>query len=378
MKGMYVSPEERSLLHSNNFSLRPLATAGYLHVWRVITVTWLPFILFVFTLTLHISAWRKDNESGMLVVHYIGMLIFLAYPVFAMLALLVGILSTALSSKVRWSACVYWMWWPTTVFSMCVVAAVAGTIVGNSLWAHNFLVYNEIHSLQVYNNIDVTRVSGERLQDAGLVTFNDTFGVDRGKSGCFKNGATYCIAPILAGGQVLPGDEVTPRSGNFDLFVAGVDCCRCPDPEFRCGDWNTQKGLGGFRVLDKERREMYRLAAADWASTYHKNTGHAIFFEWVADPADTLEDLNSRGWWIYATALITCAFGFVSWVALANALLKYLSDNQLCQPIDAPIPKSALGQMIIKHGLPQMHQHAMDTKAQQGLGLGQDNKFVVL
>merc|ERR1719401_690631 len=119
--------------------------------------------------------------------------------------------------------------------------------------------------LQAYSGIDPSSVSGKRLQDAGVVAFNASAGVDRMRAGCLKNGATFCVAPVVPGGELSPDSSKTQ-----DLFMVGTDCCSCPG-EFRCGDWNIPKPLGGLRVFDADKHSLFKLAAEERAVTHGRS-----------------------------------------------------------------------------------------------------------
>eukprot|EP00450_Noctiluca_scintillans_P003860 CAMPEP_0194500024 /NCGR_PEP_ID=MMETSP0253-20130528/16134_1 /TAXON_ID=2966 /ORGANISM="Noctiluca scintillans" /LENGTH=379 /DNA_ID=CAMNT_0039341835 /DNA_START=71 /DNA_END=1210 /DNA_ORIENTATION=+ len=353
--GFYATPEERALLKSRNYLIRPLATAGNLNIWQVVELALWPIVIFIFTLSCGIGFIRFSSPALVSVIYYIGLVMMFLVPVLSVATLLVGILATRMRSHVRSSAIVFWLWWPTWKFVMCLVAAVAGTLIGNYAWYHNFLPNLELKQMQTYTDIDPLTNSGLRLQDAGVIGFSKNAGVDRTQGDCFRNRQVYCIAPIIQGTDLATSPAT--ESGNNDLFMAGTGCCGCPDAEFRCGDWNSPAAMGGLRVVDQDDREMYRLAAQDWAATYGRTLEHPIFFEWTANPAETIVELRSHGVNMCALALCTCIFGMVLLGFLLNGLFRMICDAEWASPIDPPLPTSSAGQFMSKNLLPDLYKH---------------------
>mmetsp|Transcript_38804 Transcript_38804/g.91254 ORF Transcript_38804/g.91254 Transcript_38804/m.91254 type:complete len:383 (-) Transcript_38804:43-1191(-) len=374
----YASPEERTLLKGRNFSLRPLASAGQLGVLKLIQASALPFVIFAFTLMVSCNIYRYKHENVMGFVYFAGLAILMAYPTLAVFTLIAGIVATKFASRVRWSAVVFWMWWPWWKFTLCVAAAMIGTRIGSGLWFSNFLPYHEVARLQAYGDVDPWRTSGDRLQDLGLAMFNESAGVDRVRSGCFKDSNVFCIAPIVRGGRVQFNEQTLPPPGAYDFFMAGMDCCGCPVTEFRCGSWDSPGALGGVRVMDATEVQFYRLAAQDWAATYGKTLNRPIFFKWVENARDEWRELHGRGMNEEVLALATAAFCLPIICFLLNIILKLLCDNELAAPIDTPVPGGGIGRLFMQHTLPEMHKHYTNSKAQTGLGLGGDPKYVIL
>lgn len=216
-----------------------------------------------------------------------------------------------------------------------VTAVVLAYWMGNHLWYNNFQTYLEYKNLQAYSNVDSFSQSGNRLQDAGLVVFNESDGVDRSKGACIVNGHTYCVAPIMLGGQVKKGVSQT-FTGMQDLFMAGIDCCNCPVTDFRCGDWAdpTHEAVGGMRLLDDGARKMYRLAAEKWMVDYDKKSVHTIFFHWTNDPIAEWKKLWHRGMLLSLLAIVGALFGSFLVVLLLNGFIHWMIVAQIAAPID--------------------------------------------
>jgi len=360
MKGFSVTAEQRSLLGRNNHSLRPLSTAGHLDVWQVFRFTWLPLLIFVFTLLCVTSSPRFEQEAVVLMVRMVGLVLLLATPTISLAVLVFGIVVTKFHSCVRWSAATYWAWWPLWKFVLCLLAAVVACTIGNFVWYRHFLPYQQMQRLQAYNNVNPAAVRGVRMQDAGVVVFNTSAGVDRGRTGCLVNGATYCVAPILLG-----TDLATAPDGEHDLFMAGYDCCSCPG-EFRCGDWDRPApALGGMRIVSIADNPFYRLAAEKWAATYGKPIRQAIFFEWAANPVATWRRMRTQGVRILTLSLLGCPFLLLMLAFLLNGVFKFMNESGYAAPVDTPVPPAGLGNAMSKSFLPQMHKHYTDQQEQQ-------------
>lgn len=319
-KGGGVTPEQLALLKSRNFSIRPLSTAGHLDAWKVFTLTWQPILIFVITTVLLTSTkLRYSSEVLVKILYYSELTVLMLVPLVGAVLLVIGILASGARAptRIRGSAVLFWSWWPFWRFVLCIGAALAGTWIGNELWASNFYPHSRMQRLQVYTDVDPAVASGKRLQDAGVIQFNASTGVNRAQPGCFRNGAVYCVAPILPSAQASAG---LLASRPQDLFMAGLNCCSCPG-EFRCGDWNVPGATGGLRVLNTERHNMFTLAAQEWAAATGRELHHPLFFEWVSDPVAAYNNLYDRGMRIKTLALVCFPIVVILTVMLLNAIL---------------------------------------------------------
>lgn len=382
MGGFYANPEEQYLLKRNNFSLRPLSTAGHLTLYKVFTLTWRPTAVFWFALLISIVPPRLTSSFLVVTLRAVGLVWLISVPVASLGVLVAGIAATRLVSRVRWPAVVYWTWWPFWSFVFCALAAFLAVTVGDWVWFNAFSQYIQLRRLQAYGLVDPHRVAGERMQDAGIATFNATSGVDRAKGACFVNGRTFCIAPVLRGGEVTEDSSDLPATGAYDFFVAGTDCCSCEGAslgsEFRCGAWSEPTALGGVRVLDAHDRDFYLLAAEDWSATYGKAIRHPLFFTWVKDPVEHWNSLYRTGAALVGFALATsCALTMVATLAL-NGVLNFLVDDGYAAPIDPPMPSSSIGRGLAKRLLPGMTEHHDNAKANQNNWAASDPKYVIL
>merc|ERR1719199_773892 len=77
--------------------------------------------------------------------------------------MVVGILATAATSRVRPSAVLYWMWWPFWSCALSWGALVLAFLLGEYVWYELFQPYTLITRLQAYGMVDPARTPGDRL-----------------------------------------------------------------------------------------------------------------------------------------------------------------------------------------------------------------------
>lgn len=266
----------------------------------------------------------------------------------------------------------YWMWWPFWRLTLCVAAACLGTYIGNQLWYSLFFPHTRMERLQAYSNVDPLVATSKRLQDAGIVTFNKSVGVDRARTGCMKDGVTFCVAPIVFQGSSAANISDQPQ----DLFMAGVDCCECPG-EFRCGDWNSPQTLGGLRVLSEQSNRMYHQSAVKWASTFQKKVNSPMFFEWVADPIVAYNELEERGVRLKILAILVIPTMIILTVVLLNGILELLCRVGIAAPIETPPPPPGLGRALNARFLPHLHKHYEQQQQAEAWNMA-NPKYVIL
>lgn len=110
------------------------------------------------------------------------------------------------------------------------------------------------------------------------------------------------------------------ETGSFDYFAVGMDCCGCPNGEFRCGEWDNPLTHGGLRVLDDHKLLKYKLAVKQWESVWGQTAKQPLFFEWTLRPARESAGMGSHAnaMGIMAIAAFLCVqifigFGMDSW-----------------------------------------------------------------
>lgn len=281
------------------------------------------------------------------------------------------------------SSVMYWGWWPTWLLVSVITATVLGAMMGSWLWSENLGPYYELQKLQKYRDINPELVPGERIVDAGLVDFTNFVEMDRSKGGCFMNkGNTYCVAPIVNGGEVKYGLEGVPRTGSYDYFAVGINCCSCPNRDFQCGEWQNPMANSGIRSLDYKSRPYFQLALDDWQASYGKTANHPMFFDWVQGAEFKWKGMwntaLSAGWMAVAAAVsIGLCLGF-----LLDKLLQILWQWDIVAPrvAFAPAPgfevvtEVLLPKMFYRYMQEQSEIAAMPVSAEWKAQRGQDSE----
>eukprot|EP00927_Polykrikos_kofoidii_P050346 TRINITY_DN44261_c0_g1_i1.p1 TRINITY_DN44261_c0_g1~~TRINITY_DN44261_c0_g1_i1.p1 ORF type:complete len:443 (+),score=45.31 TRINITY_DN44261_c0_g1_i1:64-1392(+) len=305
------------------------------------------FVAQAFVVALQASVMFACIVAAMTAVNKLAsaLFVFVAVAIFAWRAavFLVFVASVAagkLLTRLYRKQLIYWGWWPIHTFGIVIVAVSCALLLGHYLWTRCLEPYHELAGLQTYTGVDPSVTLGARMQDGGLLEFEANVDMDRSRGGCFVgNGHTYCVAPIVHGGSVISGVG-GPLTGSYDFFAVGVDCCACPNQDFRCGDWTNPLTHGGVRSIDVASRPFYRLAVDDWSATYRKAANHPLFFDWTQDP---VRMWRQQWTWSRNIALLSvaCTFMLVFTVtAFAGKLLHVLVSFDIASPMDTPAPPS--------------------------------------
>lgn len=262
-----------------------------------------------------------------------GVFLILFFRVATILVFLMAVVKGRYMHEFYRSSFFFWGWWPMWLFITTAAATVIGYLIGSHVETNFLGPYFELKKLQKYSDINPEHVPGERIQDAGLVDFTNFVEMDRAKGGCYMNkGNTYCIAPIVNGGEVKYGMEGMPRTGSFDYFAVGVNCCPCPNRDFQCGEWRNPIASGGIRSLDVKARPFFQLALDDWQASYQKTAKNPMFFEWVQDAEWTWKGMWNRSLHIVllstaCTISIALSIGF-----LLDKFLQILWQQDIVAP----------------------------------------------
>lgn len=186
-------------------------------------------------------------------------------------------------------------WWTFAGIS-CSVALVLGVVAGNLNYQYYLMPSYAINNLNTYPNADVATESGTQLMDVGKAYFIAGTHLDFTKSMGFKNDDIYCVTPITKGNAVLE---------SYDFWAVGINCCSGTTADFRCGEFNNPKARSGMRLVNAYQRPFYRLAVQEAQAAYHIKANHPLFFEWVQDPVDLLEQNELKGWRIFCMGVFT-------------------------------------------------------------------------
>jgi len=319
--------DEHEMLRNNTFEINILTKkhGQWPTDWkRVFSCAGQVIALFVLALLMHVLPW------------YIAWVCLLSVLCILTLRIAMVLLLVVAARKAEWfkhmsfyrASLLYWMWWPTWSCLLCCVAATLGGLAGHRMWYNNLNPYFELARLQTYNDVLPGQTMGERVQDGGLISFGEYVDVDRDHGGCFvHSGHTYCVSPIVLEGRLPMG-----LSSPSDFFAVGIDCCQCPNKDFRCGDWQNPLAQGGIRSLDWRSRPFYRLAVDAWAAEFQKAADHPIFVDWVQDPVSQWKMMWNT--FLYFTIIaVTYAIsgGFLAGVLLEK-VLTLLAIREIAYP----------------------------------------------
>eukprot|EP00434_Breviolum_minutum_P018801 symbB.v1.2.016583.t1/scaffold1253.1/size128728/10 len=212
----------------------------------------------------------------------VAMLIVGALAVLALLASYIGVVRYRMQRNSR-----TWL-----VLALCLWAGLlVGSVLGNNYWWMGVAKYAE--SMWI---LHVTKV---------VPSWMPARSTSRTKAIAFRNGLTYCVAPVIlepleaAGGttsKTTAGFQI-PSSGTVDFWAVGTDCCGTTGTPFTCFDAANPFARSGLRVLDDTHTAMYQLAVQEWTATTGVPTKFPIFFEWSLDPLmleDKLKSLASN------------------------------------------------------------------------------------
>jgi len=176
-------------------------------------------------------------------------------------------------------------------FVMCCVAGTLGFCLGEYNFKQNFEPYWSIKSLNKYPMVDASAYNGQQMMDAGQIEFVPGSHLDLSKSYGFKNGHTYCIAPIVG-----PTTNHTSKDmDNYDFWAVGLDCCSGHTNDFHCGDYANKNARKGLRLMRDEDRDFYRLAVREAGASFKLSATFPIFMYWMEDPEQELQAHYDNG-----------------------------------------------------------------------------------
>lgn len=164
--------------------------------------------------------------------------------------------------------------WFAFLFVTMAIAWLAAILLGDYIYHSRVLPAFDVQNLNSYVDVDPASMMGEQVMDGGRVLFTDNTVLDFPKSTGFRNGQTYCVAPITS----------ETMGGRFDFWAVGVDCCSGAGGDFSCGQFNNHHAHGGLRLMDDDQRAYFRLAVQQAEASFGISAPHPLFFHWMQDP----------------------------------------------------------------------------------------------
>lgn len=174
--------------------------------------------------------------------------------------------------------------WYSFLFVTGALAWVFAMVFGNKNFLTNMSPYYDIINLNVYNNIDPANYRGQQLMDAGRIIFSQGSHLELSKSMGFRNLDTYCVAPVVSGGNKT-AKAASSEQPEFDFWAVGINCCSGHTPDFHCGEFNSLNARSGLRLMRDDQRAFFRLAVQQAEAAYNIRAPHPIFMYWMLDPS---------------------------------------------------------------------------------------------
>jgi len=186
------------------------------------------------------------------------------------------------------------------VFTMCVIAWTIAFFSGTYNFKTNFEPYYDVTSLNKYPHVDPSVYLGQQFMDAGQIEFVAGSHLDLRKSYGFKNGHTYCIAPIVA-----PKFQGSSKNmDNYDFWAVGLDCCSGHTNDFHCGAYASTKANKGLRLMRDDDRNFYRLAVKEATASFGLTANYPIFMYWMEDPEAEIQAHFDHGMFDFIWSIV--------------------------------------------------------------------------
>lgn len=175
--------------------------------------------------------------------------------------------------------------------AFCLVATLLSTAIGITSYDVAFSKYWFLHESNSYTNVLVTE-SSLAYADAGKLVFADGTRIDAGKALGYKDGKTYCVAPIM--------DDM--MGGAVEFWAVGIDCCSVRG-SFWCDDaWNP-KARSGIAVQDPNGHYADAVRQAEAAFEIAASV-RPLLVRWVVDPEQVQTNYRLVGIAILVSAFL--------------------------------------------------------------------------
>lgn len=189
-------------------------------------------------------------------------------------------------------------------FATSFLAWSCAVIFGDFNFYHYMQPFYDLYNLNSYRNIDPSLDKGQRLMDAGQITFVEGSGLDRGMTMGFKNLDTYCVVPIGKRNQTKNGNEFMPLA-TYDFWAIGLNCCSDnTGGDFRCGEYNMPGVRAGLRLMKDEQRAYFRLAVQQAEAAFNIKASHPLFLHWMQDPSTEMFAYQDGGYSFYIVGVM--------------------------------------------------------------------------
>jgi len=192
--------------------------------------------------------------------------------------------------------------WFTFLSIMVFLGIVLGVVTGKTIFDKYSQPYFSVAELKAAKGVDVGTTSGSSVLDTGIFYFAAGNHYDDKKSWHFKQGSTYCVAPIVS------DNGAAPLGLSYDFWAVGKDCCGMSGSDFRCGSWGSRAASSGLRITQDDDLAMYLLAVQQAESLYGIRAPNPMFLQWSSNAESDLQNLNKAA---FKNFLSANAFFFV-------------------------------------------------------------------
>ena len=162
--------------------------------------------------------------------------------------------------------------------------------------------------------------SSQRYQDAAQVWFDSpTVSIDTTKVMSFRDGDTYCVAPIV------DSQCASDMECGMEFWAVGINCCGGQgDQTFTCdlkGDVPADRQRTAVRWVEPQAVSFFRLAVAEAEGMHKIKSPHPIFFQFYSrgdNPAQVVAELARGAYKRLFTASVVSFFAncvFMAYVA---------------------------------------------------------------
>jgi len=180
--------------------------------------------------------------------------------------------------------------WYTYLAVVLGIGVIAGPPCGGFIFKNLMEPYYRVLDLKTIHKVDVGVERGDTMLDAGIVDFVKDNYLDEMRSWHFKHHTVYCVAPIVT------SRSDGPKTGSYDFWAVGKDCCSTTSADFRCGAWGHPHGNKAIRATSDEDLPNYRLAVQQAETMYGVVSANPVFFKWSSDPEAEVKSWEEKGY----------------------------------------------------------------------------------
>lgn len=227
------------------------------------------------------------------------------------------------------------------ILAICMWGATfSALLMGDTNYWRYMQSYFNFSDLAAYIDVDPSKDQGQSYMDAGQIYFKEGSKVAKDRAIAFRNSEIYCVAPIMRGEDtgtssdgeiedaVGSGDSKVkvPPSGTIDFWAVGINCCDPAgldpgDINFRCSEASSLYARAGIRQLRDDTRPFFKMAVEAWSAALNVPVRHPLFFHWVADPLDRVDEYWRTAMRRYKFAIAQCIMIILIVTIALHALL---------------------------------------------------------